>query len=247
MLCNADADSSAEMNATTAINPPTTVVGTIAESGGRTRSGLPRAVTIIVRPAQAITTVIAATTSDGRCHPPTIVATPVAAVYPAARTATTGRVCRGTTRTSAAATLAATVVWPLGSELSTAPAVWARSGRSSTTYFSICVVTFAPPTRIVTCTASSQRWRMRAMRAAAPSTTTMNGMDTTSRTGSATRHSVVCPISEPRNAVSSMRCPMAVSTKYRHVNQVPTTPAAHMRSPRTALPTRGAELCIIRA
>src|SRR5690606_32223929 len=94
----------------------TTFVAAAPEPSAGARSGLLTAVSIVVRPAQASTTAKAAITSDGRCQPPTIVETPVTAAYPPPRTATTGRADRGTTRSSAAATLAATVVCPLGSE-----------------------------------------------------------------------------------------------------------------------------------
>ena len=65
----------------------------------------------------ARTTSTPATTSDGRCHCPMSVETPVAVVYPAPSTAAQGRTRGGTTRSSAAETDAAAVVWPLGSVL----------------------------------------------------------------------------------------------------------------------------------
>src|SRR6478735_5642724 len=114
--------------------PPRATVRSAAVGGRRSVAvSTPSASTAHASAPQASTTSRPATTSDGRCHWPTSVLTPVAPAYAPPSTAAHGRARGGTTSSTAAATEAAAVVCPLGSVLNSGPSP--RSGRSRTQYF----------------------------------------------------------------------------------------------------------------
>jgi hypothetical protein len=137
-------------------------------------------------------------------------------VYPAARNAPSARVFGGSTRTSATATVAATVVWPLGRLLPAAARSMStpRFGRTMIS-FSTWVVAFAPAISSSTMSASARRRRISAMNTSTAAATAMEATDIALRTVPTSSSMRAWPMELPVSATVSSFWPCSVRTKNR--------------------------------